>query len=81
MWISGSPAEEIVKQKGMQQISGESEVGRYIDAVFADNPELIERYKKGETKLLGVLVGLVMKASGGKTNPALANRLVREKLS
>ena len=81
VWSSGTPPAEIVKQKGMQQISVESEVALFIDTVFADNPELIARYKKGETKLLGVLVGLVMKASGGKTNPALVNRLVREKLS
>jgi len=80
MWNTGREPAEIVKEKGMAQISGTDEIARFVDEVFAKNPDLVDRYKKGETKLQGVLVGLIMKASGGKTNPALVNRLIKEKL-
>jgi aspartyl-tRNA(Asn)/glutamyl-tRNA(Gln) amidotransferase subunit B len=80
MWDSGHKPEEIVKEKGIVQISGTEEVRKFIDEVFVKNPDLVDRYKKGESKLHGVLVGLIMKASGGKANPALVNQLIKEKL-
>jgi aspartyl-tRNA(Asn)/glutamyl-tRNA(Gln) amidotransferase subunit B len=81
MWSTGKSGEEIIKEKGMIQISKEEDLAAMIDQVFAQNPEIVERYKNGEMKLLGVLVGLVMKASGGKANPGVVNRLLKEKLS
>jgi len=80
MWNTGREPSEIIKEKGMAQISGTDEIARFVDDVFAKNPDLVDRYKKGENKLQGVLVGLIMKASGGKTNPAVVNRLIKEKL-
>lgn len=80
MWSSGREPGVIVQEKGMTQISGTDEISRFVEDVFAKNPDLVERYKKGETKLQGVLVGMIMKASGGKTNPALVNQLIKEKL-
>jgi aspartyl-tRNA(Asn)/glutamyl-tRNA(Gln) amidotransferase subunit B len=80
MWNSGKDPAAIVKEKGMTQISGTEEISKFVDEVIAKNPDLVERYKKGETKLQGVLVGMIMKASGGKTNPGLVNQLIKEKL-
>ena len=78
MWDSGESAAEIIGRKGISQISGEVEIGRIVDSVLAENPEIAERYRKGELKLHGVLVGLVMKASGGKANPSLVSRLIQK---
>jgi aspartyl-tRNA(Asn)/glutamyl-tRNA(Gln) amidotransferase subunit B len=81
MWASARAPAEIIKERGLTQISDEKEIGKFIAEVFAQNPELVQRYKNGETKLQGVLVGLVLKASGGRTNPSLVNQLIREKIS
>jgi aspartyl-tRNA(Asn)/glutamyl-tRNA(Gln) amidotransferase subunit B len=80
MWSSGRDPGQIVREKGMSQISHTSEIIKFVEEVVAKNPDLVERYKKGETKLQGVLVGLIMKTSGGKANPALVNQLIKEKL-
>jgi aspartyl-tRNA(Asn)/glutamyl-tRNA(Gln) amidotransferase subunit B len=80
MWISGKMPSTIVSEKGMTQISDEEVVIRIIDQIFAENPELVARFKNGETKLQGFLVGLVMKASKGKANPALTAKLLKERI-
>ncbi len=81
MWNGGELPEEIVKQKGMTQISNEEQVAGIIDQVLSQNQDLANRYRNGEDKLQGVLVGLVMKASAGKANPALVNRLLRDRIN
>ena len=79
MCLSGKMADAIVMEKGMSQISDFESVNHYIERVFAENPELEKRYQSGETKLEGVLVGLVMRLSGGKANPKLVNKLIRNR--
>ena len=79
MWASGKDPLRIVEEKGMVQISSEESVNKFIDEVFGQNEDVVKRYLSGEAKLQGVLVGLVMKASGGKANPALVNRLLKER--
>ncbi len=78
---TGKDPEEIVKEKGLIQISDTSELERMVDEVLASNPEEVERYRNGEQKLLGFFVGQVMKASRGKANPKAVNELLRKKLS
>jgi aspartyl-tRNA(Asn)/glutamyl-tRNA(Gln) amidotransferase subunit B len=80
MWTTGKKPSIIVDESGMTQLSGEEEVGHFVDEVLRDNPDVVERLKKGEVKLQGVLVGQVMKATKGKANPELVNRLIREKI-
>jgi aspartyl-tRNA(Asn)/glutamyl-tRNA(Gln) amidotransferase subunit B len=80
MWTTGKKASIIVKESGMTQLSGEEEVGLFVDDVLRENPDLVERLRQGEVKLQGVLVGLVMKATKGKANPEVVNRLIREKI-
>ncbi len=79
MWREGKLPQEIVKQKGIMQISDESRVAGILEQVLAQNQDLANRFKNGEDKLQGVLVGLVMKATGGKANPALVNRLLKDR--
>lgn len=80
MISSGKSPAEIVREKGLSQISGEEEIGRIVDSVLAAQPDVAQRYRNGETKLLGVLVGAVMKTSRGKANPAVVNALLKKKL-
>jgi len=80
MFSTGGSAAEIVKKKGLAQISDEGALGSVIDEVLAANADSVERYKKGEHKLLGFFVGQVMKATKGQANPGLVNKLLKEKL-
>ena len=66
----------IVKEKNLLQVSDSSEIENIIKKVISENPKETERYKSGETKLLGFFVGKVMKESKGKANPKVANELV-----
>ena len=78
---TGKDPEEIVKEKGLVQISDTSELEQMVEEVLKNNPKEVERYRNGEQKLLGFFVGQVMKASRGKANPKAVNELLRKKLS
>lgn len=80
---SDDPKQEpafIVKEKNLLQVSDSSEIETIIQKVISDNPKETERYKNGETKLLGFFVGKVMKESKGKANPKVVNELVNKHL-
>jgi len=77
---SGENPAQIVKIKGLVQISDPSVISSILDEVMAKNPENVEKFKAGNTKLLGFFVGQVLKATGGKANPQVVNQLVAEKL-
>jgi aspartyl-tRNA(Asn)/glutamyl-tRNA(Gln) amidotransferase subunit B len=81
MYQTGKPAEEIVKQKGMVQISDSSAIDKLIDEVLANSPKQLESYRNGKETIIGYFVGQVMKASKGQANPAVVNQLLKEKLS
>ena len=81
MYATGKMPEEIVKEKGLVQITDEKEVAVVVDRVIAANPETVAQYKAGKQKAFGFFVGEVMKATQGKANPQLVNKLLKEKLS
>ncbi|MCH6587761.1 MAG: Asp-tRNA(Asn)/Glu-tRNA(Gln) amidotransferase subunit GatB [Proteobacteria bacterium] len=81
MWASGKPAAEIVEDKGLKQISDQGAIEAIVARVIADNPKQVEQFKSGNEKLIGWFVGQVMKASQGKANPGLVNRILKQKLS
>ncbi len=81
MWARGKPAAAIVQEKGLKQISDPGAVETIVDQVIARNPEQAAQFKGGNEKVLGWLVGQVMKASQGKADPGLVNRILKEKLS
>ena len=81
MYRSKKSAAVIVKEKGLLQISDEAELSSVIDRVVGENPNEAARFRGGEEKLLGFFVGQVMKATKGKANPGLINKLLKEKLS
>jgi aspartyl-tRNA(Asn)/glutamyl-tRNA(Gln) amidotransferase subunit B len=77
---SGRDPEEIVKERGLIQISDADELGRIVAEVVASNPNVVEDYRRGKDKALGFLVGQVMKATRGKANPQIVNKLLKEHL-
>ena len=79
MYRTGKDAGEIVKEKGLVQISDESAIEKAVDEIIAKSPKEVERYKAGDEKLLGFFVGQVMKATKGKANPQDAERTAEEK--
>ena len=81
MLASGEDAPAIVAREGLTQVADASALGAIIDQVMAQNPKAIEDYKRGKTAAAKALVGQVMKATQGKANPALANRLVEKALA
>jgi aspartyl-tRNA(Asn)/glutamyl-tRNA(Gln) amidotransferase subunit B len=66
--------------KGYIQISDSNEITNFVKSVIADNPKAVEELKAGETKVIGFLVGQVMKLSKGKANPGLAQDLIKQEL-
>jgi len=80
MCKSGENPKKIVKAKGLVQISDPVIIGKIIDEVIEKNPVNLEKFKAGNTKLLGFFVGQVLKATGGKANPKVVNTLVGERL-
>jgi aspartyl-tRNA(Asn)/glutamyl-tRNA(Gln) amidotransferase subunit B len=75
----GEPA-EVVREKGLAQVSDEGAVEAVVDAVLARSPAEVERYRGGNRKLMGFFVGQVMKEMKGKGNPAVVNALLAKKL-
>jgi len=80
MWAQRRPAAEIVSERGLTQISDESALLQEIDKVMAANPGPLAQYRAGKTATLGFFVGQVMKATKGKGNPSLIQKLLVEKL-
>ena len=81
MWADGSGADAVIEAKGLRQITDSSAIEKAIDEVMARNPGQLADYRAGKDKLFGFFVGQVMKATGGKANPAQLNELLRRKLS
>ncbi len=77
---TGKDAKTVVAEKGLVQISDTGELEKIVDGVIAANPDNAAQYKAGKVKLMGFFVGQVMQASKGKANPALVNKILKEKL-
>lgn len=76
----GSPA-EAAASLDLLQVSDHDLIAAAVDEVLDINPDAIVRFRSGEEKVLGFLVGLVMRSTGGKADPKLVNQLLRSKLS
>jgi aspartyl-tRNA(Asn)/glutamyl-tRNA(Gln) amidotransferase subunit B len=81
MWTEGRDADAIIDSKGLRQITDGGEIERVIAEVMAANPGQLADYRAGKEKLFGFFVGQVMKASGGKANPAQVNDLLKRMLA
>ncbi len=77
---TGENPEKIVEEKGLKQVTDTSAIEAVIDEVLASSPENVAAYQGGKQGLFGWFVGQVMKASKGKANPGIVNKLLKEKL-
>lgn len=72
--------EALVKKLGLEQVSDAGELGKLVDEVLAANPQSVADFKAGKKKAIGFLVGQIMKATKGKANPGMVNKMLTEKL-
>ena len=80
MWNGDGSADEVIKSKGLEQITDTGAIEAFVDEVIANNPSQFEELKGGKDKMMGFFVGQVMKMSKGKANPAQVNELIRSKM-
>ncbi|MBC5636289.1 Asp-tRNA(Asn)/Glu-tRNA(Gln) amidotransferase subunit GatB [Ornithinibacillus sp. BX22] len=77
----GGDPEEIVKAKGLVQISDEGQLREVITGILNENEQSIIDYKNGKDRALGFLVGQVMKATKGQANPPMVNKILIEEMN
>ncbi len=77
---SGKMPAEIVKEKGLVQVSDDSAIEGFVDQVIAENPGPVEDFRGGKDKALAFLMGQVMKVSKGKVNPQMAREIITRKI-
>ncbi|MBT8096294.1 MAG: Asp-tRNA(Asn)/Glu-tRNA(Gln) amidotransferase subunit GatB [Woeseia sp.] len=80
MWQGEGDADSIIAARGLEQITDTSAIDQIVDEVIAANPTQVADFRAGKEKILGFLVGQVMKASRGKANPAQVNESLQRKL-
>ena len=81
LWNAEGSVDEIIEARGLRQISDAGAIETLVDQVIAGHPEQVAQFRGGKTRVIGFLVGQVMKASRGKANPRQVNEMLRSKLS
>ena len=81
MFESKKDASTIIEEKGLKQNSNSDDIILMIDKVMENNQDKVNEYRSGKDKLFGFFVGQVMKDSGGKANPQMVNKILKEKLN
>ena len=77
---TGDPAEAVVQREGLTQVREDRVLERWVADAVEAHPEEVARYREGETRLFGFLMGRVMRASGRKADPRRVNQLLRAAL-
>ncbi|MDM5191824.1 Asp-tRNA(Asn)/Glu-tRNA(Gln) amidotransferase subunit GatB [Bacillus hominis] len=77
----GGDPEEIVKAKGLVQISDEGTLRKVVTEILDNNEQSIEDFKNGKDRAIGFLVGQIMKATKGQANPPLVNKILLEEIN
>ncbi len=78
MFESGETAGSVIERLGLAQISDDSVIKEAVSQAIADNPDKVQAYLGGRDKLKGFFVGQVMRATQGKANPVVVNKLIDE---
>jgi len=81
MWESGDEPEAVIERLGLALVRDPRRIERWVEEVLAEDAELAARCRRGEDKLLGVLVGRVLARSGGAADPRQVRQALREALS
>ncbi|MHA1165960.1 MAG: Asp-tRNA(Asn)/Glu-tRNA(Gln) amidotransferase subunit GatB, partial [Alphaproteobacteria bacterium] len=79
VWETGEDPADLVKERGLRQVTDTGAIEKVVDEVIAANPKQVEQVKS-KPQTLGWFVGQVMQKTGGKANPQAVNQLLREKL-
>lgn len=80
LWKNGGDPEQIIKEKGLVQITNPEAISAVIDELMAKNPNQVAEYRAGKVKVVGFFVGQAMRMTQGQANPDLLNRILIEKL-
>lgn len=80
MFETGKEPKVLVKELGLEQISDEAAILEIVRKVIEDNPKSVEDYRTGKDKAIGFLIGQTMKASQGKGNPYIINKIINNVL-
>jgi aspartyl-tRNA(Asn)/glutamyl-tRNA(Gln) amidotransferase subunit B len=80
MVATGEPAAQIAARDGLVKVDDDAQLATWLDEVVAEMPNEAERFRAGERKLQGVLIGAVMKKSKGRADPRKLNQLLASRL-
>ena len=82
LWHAGASGnvDSVIGKRGLKQITDISAMETMVNEVIAGNPDQVEQFRSGKEKVIGFLVGQIMKTSQGKANPQQVNELLRQKL-
>ncbi|CAH1088813.1 Asp-tRNA(Asn)/Glu-tRNA(Gln) amidotransferase subunit GatB [Candidatus Nitrotoga sp. 1052] len=81
LWSNGGNPDTIIETKGLKQMSDVGAMEAMVDEIITANPVQVAEYRCGKEKVFGFFVGLAMKASKGKANPAQMNEILKRKLA
>lgn len=80
MLTSGKPAERIIHEKGLEEKIVREQLIKWVMEAIKQNPDIVSKYKKGKTSVIGVLIGAVMRFSKGKADPKEVKKILEERL-
>jgi aspartyl-tRNA(Asn)/glutamyl-tRNA(Gln) amidotransferase subunit B len=81
MMETGKDADTVVKEKNLVQMSDEGDLLKIVQEIVAANPEQVQQFKEGKTKVIGFFVGQLMQKTKGRANPKMANKLFADELN
>jgi aspartyl-tRNA(Asn)/glutamyl-tRNA(Gln) amidotransferase subunit B len=81
MVATGDPPAQIAEREGLVKVDDDSQLAAWLDEVISENPAEAERFRNGEKKLQGVLIGAVMKKSKGRADPKKLNQMLAARLA
>ena len=81
LWDNGGDVDQIIEARGLKQISDSAELEQIVEKILSKFSEQADQVRQGQEKVLGFLVGQVMKETGGKANPKAVNEILSRKLS
>ena len=81
IWSEGGEIQELIQKEGLEQISNDDEIEKFLDEVISENQKQFEQLKSGKDRLQGFFVGQVMKKTSGSASPQVVNKLLQDKLS
>jgi len=81
VFATGKDPDGVVKEKGLAQVSDEDAIRTEVKKILKNHPDEVAQFRGGREKVLGFFVGQVMKATKGKANPKVVNKILRELLA